>query len=154
VSSRKITDCHPVLQPLVQSFLENCTRAGVDVIVTCTWRSPEEQEALYAQGRTRPGKIVTNARAGQSAHNYTLNGLPAALAIDVVPLRNGKPVWGLSGDGIDDNPADDERDDLELWQRVRKAGEDAGLESASRWTSFREWPHLQHPKWRELRAAQ
>lgn len=151
MSSRKITDCHPTLQPLVQKFLDNCARAGVDVLITCTWRSGEEQEALYAQGRTKPGKIVTNARAGQSAHNYMLNGLPAALAIDVVPLRNGKPVWGLSGDGIDDNPADDDRDDLELWQKVRNAGESAGLESASRWASFREWPHFEHPRYRELK---
>jgi peptidoglycan L-alanyl-D-glutamate endopeptidase CwlK len=150
VSSRKVTDCHPTLQPLVHKFLENCTRAGLDVLITCTWRSPEEQEALYARGRTVPGRKVTNARAGQSAHNYVLNGLPAALAIDVVPLRSGKPVWGLSGDGMDDNPADDERDDLELWQKVRTAGESAGLESASRWTSMREWPHLQHPKFKEI----
>ena len=153
MSSRKITDCHPTLQPLVQQFLHNCTASGVDVLITCTWRSPEEQESLYAQGRTKPGKIVTNARAGQSAHNYTLNGLPAALAIDVVPMRNGKPVWGLSGDGMDDNPADDDRDDLELWQKVRSAGESAGLESASRWKSFREWPHFQHPRYQELKAT-
>jgi len=151
VSSRRITDCHPMLQPLVHKFQENCIRAGLDVLITCTWRAPVEQAALYAQGRTRPGKIVTNARPGESAHNFMLNGLPAALAIDVVPLRNGKPVWGLGGDGIDENPADDERDDLELWQRVVKAGEDAGLESASRWQSFKEWPHFDFPKWRELK---
>jgi peptidoglycan LD-endopeptidase CwlK len=151
VSSRKITDCHPVLQPLVQQFLSNCMRAGLDVLITCTWRSNAEQDALYAQGRTKPGARVTNARAGQSAHNFMLNGLPASLAIDVVPLRNGKPVWGLSGDGVDENPADDERDDLELWQKVRKAAEDAGLVSASRWTSFKEWPHFELSKWQEMK---
>jgi peptidoglycan L-alanyl-D-glutamate endopeptidase CwlK len=150
MSSRKITDCHPLLQPLVQQFMENCIRARVDVLVTNTWRSDAEQDALYAQGRTKPGKIVTNARAGQSAHNYVLNGLPAALAIDIVPMRHGKPVWGLSGNGIDDNPADDDKDDLELWQRARRAAEDAGLVSASRWPNFKEWPHLEHPKFQEL----
>jgi peptidoglycan LD-endopeptidase CwlK len=150
VSSRRIIDCHPLLQPLVQSFLMNCSRAGVDALITCTWRSHGEQDELYAQGRTKPGKIVTNARAGQSAHNYTLNGLPAALAIDVVPMRFGKPVWGLTGNGIDDDPTDDDKDDLELWERVRKAGEDAGLVSASRWKGFPEWPHFEHSKWKEL----
>lgn len=138
MSSRKITDCHPTMQPMVQEFLHNCTMAGVDILITCTWRSPQEQDELYAQGRTTPGHIVTNARAGQSAHNYVLNGLPAALAIDVVPLRAGKPVWGVTGD------------DLVLWNKVIKAGEDAGLESASRWTKMREYPHLQHPKYKEL----
>ena len=37
--------------------------------ITCTHRSNEEQDKLYAQGRTQPGKIVTNAKAGQSKHN-------------------------------------------------------------------------------------
>ncbi len=37
--------------------------------ITCTYRSNEEQDKLYAQGRTSPGKIVTNAKAGQSKHN-------------------------------------------------------------------------------------
>jgi len=138
MSSRKITDCHPLLQPLVQDFQHNCMMAGVDVLITCTWRSPQEQDDLYAQGRTKPGAIVTNAKAGQSAHNFMLNGLPASLAIDVVPLRYGKPVWGTAGD------------DLVLWQKVIKAGEDAGLESASRWTKMREYPHLQHPRYAEL----
>lgn len=148
MSSRKIVDCHPRLQPLVHRFLEQCVHKGLDVLVTCTWRSPQEQDDLYAQGRTKPGRIVTNARAGQSAHNVTLNGLPAACAIDIVPLRNGKPVWGLSGDGLDDNPADDDRDDLELWQRVRAVAEAEGLVSASRWPSFKEWPHFELSNWK------
>jgi peptidoglycan L-alanyl-D-glutamate endopeptidase CwlK len=37
--------------------------------ITCTYRSNEEQNRLYSQGRTTPGKIVTNAKAGQSKHN-------------------------------------------------------------------------------------
>ncbi len=38
--------------------------------ITCTHRSNDEQNALYAQGRTASGKVVTNAQAGQSPHNY------------------------------------------------------------------------------------
>lgn len=38
--------------------------------LTCTYRSDAEQEALYAKGRTEKGAKVTNARAGQSPHNY------------------------------------------------------------------------------------
>ena len=40
----------------------------------------EEQTALYAIGRTSPGKVVTKARAGESYHNY-------GLAFDWVPLK-------------------------------------------------------------------
>lgn len=41
-------------------------------MVTEGYRSGARQDQLYAQGRTRPGEIVTNAKAGQSAHNYGL----------------------------------------------------------------------------------
>ena len=123
------------------------------MLVTCTFRSAQEQNELYAQGRTKPGKIVTNAVAGKSAHNYRIGQVPASLAVDVVPLRFGKPVWGLSGDGIDDNPADDDKDDLELWQRVRAKFEAVGLESASRWQGrLVEWPHFQSARTKELMA--
>lgn len=157
MSSRLISDCHPIFQPLVRRLVSDWASSALDVVITCTWRSAQEQTELYAQGRTKPGRIVTNARAGQSAHNFAIrsSGLatPAALAIDVVPLRFGKPVWGLAGDGIDENPADDQVDDVELWQRVRKCAEDLGLVSASRWKAFREWPHIEHPKAREIMGA-
>lgn len=46
-----------------------------------TIRTFAEQEALYAQGRTKPGKVVTNAKAGMSYHNY-------GLAVDIVLLKD------------------------------------------------------------------
>ncbi len=51
-----------------------------DCSVVAGHRSHEEQDALYAQGRTAPGKIVTNAKAGQSKHNTS-----PSKAIDVIP---------------------------------------------------------------------
>jgi peptidoglycan L-alanyl-D-glutamate endopeptidase CwlK len=39
--------------------------------LTCTHRSNQEQEALYAQGRSTPGSIVTWAQPGQSPHNFS-----------------------------------------------------------------------------------
>lgn len=141
-SSRSLDDLHPEVRPLVDAFLAACAKAKIDILVTCTWRSPQEQARLYAQGRTKPGKIVTRAQPGQSMHNAMRGGKPASLAVDVVPMRAGKPVWGTTGA------------DLELWQKVGKLGEKAGLEWAGRWTRFREFPHFQHPKARELRLNQ
>lgn len=91
--SRKIEDLHPDLQVITREFLRRCEAAGLDILITCTWRSPAEQDALYAQGRSKPGPRVTNARAGQSAHNCTHHGKPAARAFDIVPLQHGKAVW-------------------------------------------------------------
>jgi peptidoglycan L-alanyl-D-glutamate endopeptidase CwlK len=57
-------------------------------------------------------------------HNYRL-------AYDVVPLRNGKPVWGTSGeDGV-------------LWQKVGALGVEQGLEWAGNWVKFKESAHFQ-----------
>lgn len=43
---------------------------GLDVGVNSEYRSPEQQASLYAQGRTAPGPVVTNAPPGSSYHNY------------------------------------------------------------------------------------
>ena len=71
-----------------------------------TLRTIAEQDALYAQGRTRPGKRVTNARGGMSFHNY-------GLAIDIVLIQdtdgNGtydRAVWDTSTDFDGDGRAD------------------------------------------------
>ena len=52
-----------------------------------------EQTELYAKGRTTPGQIVTNAKAGESYHNY-------GLALDVVEIDDGIAVWDTDWSGI------------------------------------------------------
>lgn len=97
MASRKITDLAITLQPLALEFITRCKNHGIDALIICTYRSDQEQAALYAQGRTTPGEIVTNAAPGQSAHNISINGKPAALAFDAVPVVNGKPQWQTTG---------------------------------------------------------
>jgi peptidoglycan L-alanyl-D-glutamate endopeptidase CwlK len=114
---------------MIDSFLAACETAGADLIVTCTLRSNDEQAALYAQGRTKPGHIVTNAKAGHSAHNY-------GLALDIVPMVNGKPDWHGS------DP---------IWKQIGELGMAAGLTwLGAPGSSFPEKPHLEHPHWRTL----
>jgi len=137
--SRILSDLHPAMQPLAAEFLNNCKAAGIDLLVTCTWRSAAEQDALYAQGRTTPGAIVTRAKAGQSKHNHTLAGRPASLALDVVPLRLGKPVWAASD---------------AIWQDVGRIGKACGLEWAGEWKRMREFPHFQHPNSKAIAATE
>ncbi len=150
MASREIKHLSADMQIMYNKFFDRCRRDpwflknGITILLTCTHRSNDEQAKLYAQGRTTPGRIVTNAKPGKSKHNATLpDGTPAALAFDVVPLRHGKPVWGTSGNGIDGNDDDDAIDDLEVWQRVGEHGEAVGLSWAGRWTSFREFPHFE-----------
>lgn len=127
--SRSLDDLRPQCRALVDPFLADCKAAGLDLIVTCTSRTNAEQDALYAQGRTTPGGIVTNARAGQSAHNY-------GLAIDIVPVVNGKPDW---------NGAD------AVWQQIGHLGQARGLEwYGAPEAKFKELPHFEVPGWRAL----
>jgi len=137
VDSRDPAELLPTVRRMLAQFLDECRVRGLDIIVTSTFRDQEAQAELYARGRTKPGRIVTNAAPGWSWHNWRC-------AFDVVPLRRGKPVWGTAGNGIDDDPTDDDADDLEIWERVGQVGEFVGLEWAGRWTRFREFPHFQH----------
>lgn len=68
IEMRGIDKLHPELQVCVNKFLEECKKQGLNVLVTETLRTQEEQEKLYAKGRTQPGKIVTNCRGYQSPH--------------------------------------------------------------------------------------
>lgn len=124
-NSRSLDDLLPPVRSRARAFIDACTREGIVLLVTSTYRDFESQAALYAQGRTAPGRRVTNARPGQSFHNWRV-------AFDVVPLRNGNPVWDTTGA------------DGRLWERIGEIGESCGLEWAGRWKTFREFAHFQY----------
>jgi len=122
INSRSLDDLIPQARERVDKFIALCKENGIDLLVTSTYRDMESQTVLYNQGRTAPGKIVTNAHAGESFHNYRC-------AVDVVPLVNGKPQW----DGSDP-----------VWAKVGELGKQAGLEWAGEWHSFKELAHFQY----------
>jgi hypothetical protein len=164
MASRSLDDLHPRTRAKVVNALQGCktdpwlAKENIDVLVTCTHRGAREQAELYAIGRTReqldaaglntvlprPGKIVTRALPGKSDHNFVDSfGKPAAQGVDIVPLRAGKPVWGMDGDGVDDNPADDLDDELEVWERIAAYFEQAGMKWYGRQDApFREGCHF------------
>lgn len=116
MASRKLEDLAPNFRALVVTWLADCHAEGIDVLVYCTYRSPHEQADLYKIGRTvkgagvsaaRPmGRKVTNAKPGQSAHQY-------GLALDFVPTLGGKPLWS----------------DTKRYDRAIKLAERRGMES-------------------------
>ena len=110
ISSRNISDLLPTVQPLCLKFIGLCQASGIDILITSTYRDKESQDALYAQGRTSAGRIVTNARSGQSFHNYRV-------AFDFVPIINGKAQWN----------------DLERIKLCGSIAKQCGLEWAGDW---------------------
>ena len=110
INSRDLKDLDPYVAGLAKQFIAACKKQNIDLLVTSTYRDNESQNALYAQGRTKAGRIVTNAKAGQSFHNYRL-------AFDVVPIVNGKPQWN----------------DMRTFQKIGAIGKSIGLDWAGDW---------------------
>lgn len=119
----------PDFKQRVIRWYEECLEEGLKILVYCGYRSDEDQEKLYKQGRSIEGKIVTNARAGQSFHNY-------GRAIDYVPVKNGETSW----------------DDTASYLKAQRIAKEFGLRPIS-W----ELPHLEDANfknWRELQASE
>lgn len=132
MSSKNLDDLTQSVRQSAIVHKQLCKEQGIELLIYCTLRSNEEQNELYQIGRKKPGKIVTNARAGESAHNP--DELGQSNAYDCCPMIGGKPIWD------EKNPA---------WAIVGKAGEEAGLSWAGRWTGkLKESAHFQNPKWR------
>ena len=72
IDSRDINELHPALQRGARELISRMSTLNLPVGISSTYRSREFQDYLFEQGRTRPGQIVTNARGGQSIHNYRL----------------------------------------------------------------------------------
>ena len=122
INSRDLKDLLPRTAAKAGHFINECKIAGIDILITSTYRDAESQNALYAQGRSKPGKIVTSVQGGYSFHNHRV-------AFDVVPIVNGKAVW----------------DDLMLWTRVGAIGALCDLEWGGYWQRWKDKPHFQDP---------
>lgn len=129
-SAARLTGLHPVLAASANALIQRSYARGVPIVITQGLRTIAEQNALYAQGRSKPGPIVTNARGGTSYHNY-------GLAFDfALLLPDGTQIsWDTNRDGDKDKLAD--------WQEVVQEAKQLGLEWGGDWKSFRDYSHLQ-----------
>ena len=145
IASRLLSDLLPSVRSRFVEFEraadESLRDAGIDLIWTSTYRDNESQNQLYAQGRTRAGAIVTNARGGESFHQYRV-------AADFALLFHGKTVSKNDDFLLWDNTP--ER--ITLWKSIGVLAELSGLEWAGRWKSFKELAHVQYTG--ELTIAQ
>lgn len=104
------------LQPYTTKLIEECKKQGINIKITETYRSQARQDYLYAQGRTRAGNIVTNAKT--SVHS-------SRKAFDV--------CINVKGQEYDDK----------LLKQVGKIGVSLGLEWGGNWSTFKDSPHFQ-----------
>ena len=138
--SRSLQDLHPEVRWRAEKLIQSATDILVPILIYFTLRQFSEQEMLYDQGRTKPGRIVTNAKAGQSYHNY-------GLAFDFAILQD-QILW--------DTKTDINADQIPDYQQVGELGEDLGLQWGGRFKSLKgDYGHLQMSfgfRWTELLA--
>lgn len=104
---------------------KNIKLQGNDILITQGYRSTKEQNDLYAQGRTKPGKIVTNVKGGGSMHNF-------GKAFDICFMKNKKAYYPSVSDP--------------LWDIVAEIGKKCGLVPGRYWEKFVDSPHFENNK--------
>lgn len=124
-TTQKITSLHPNIRDSAKNFILDAQNQKIYLKITSAYRSIEEQNNLYLKGRTlkdgkysKIGKTVTNAKGGESYHNF-------GLAIDIVEIKNKKALW-------DNN-----------WEKLGIIGKKHGFEWGGEWTKFKDKPHFQ-----------
>lgn len=127
--SNKLELLNPILQTKALQLVELCQKQNINIKISQTLRTKAEQDALYAQGRTKPGMIVTKVRYPQSLHCW-------GMAFDIVVLNSkGKVTWETAA-----------------YQKIGPLGTSLGLEWGGSWVGFVDYPHYQLPgyTWKAL----
>lgn len=119
-TSNSLSSLDPNVANMARKFLDLTKANGMDVRITAAFRSWDDSDRLYAQGRTTPGSIISNTRGGESYHNW-------GLAFDAAPFENGV---------ISNDP--------EQFKKMGRLGEQVGLEWGGSFIDILDYPHFQY----------
>lgn len=123
--SRDITQLHPTLQIKIAELKKLCEQQGLSLGIGECFRTVAEQDSLYAQGRTKAGKIVTNAKGSSYSSQHQ---------------------WGIAFDFFK-NVKGQEYSDTAFFEKVASLAKSIGLAWGGDWKSFVDKPHLYLPEW-------
>jgi peptidoglycan LD-endopeptidase CwlK len=141
-SGQRIEKLHPSVRTEAIQIVKECDTAltgRAKVRITQGLRTFEEQDALYAIGRTKPGKKVTNAKGGSSIHNY-------GFAVDICLIIDNKVASF-------DTVKDWDNDKVADWFECVKIFAKHGWEWGGNWKTFKDLPHFDKRgfnNWRKL----
>ncbi|WP_267406661.1 MULTISPECIES: M15 family metallopeptidase [unclassified Chryseobacterium] len=142
VTLQRIEKLHPYVREEVKQIIKECDKAltgRAKIRITQGLRSFEEQEKLYAIGRITSGKKVTNAKAGQSIHNY-------GFAVDMCLIIDGKTAsWDTAKDWDNDGIAD--------WYECVKIFAKHGWDWGGNWKTFKDLPHFEKKEIKTKKGA-
>lgn len=130
-SEENIATLHERVRPYARALISKAASQGIIIKVISGMRTYAEQDALYEQGRSKPGKIVTNARGGYSNHNF-------GVAFDI----------GIFTGSSDPEKAKTYVSESPVYKAIGALGTDIGLDWGGNWTSPKDEPHFQlRPAW-------
>lgn len=131
---RNINQLHPELIPKVYALIDLCAENGIAIGISECLRTVEEQDLLYAKGRTLPGNRVTNCKGStySSMHQWGV-AFDFYLKMDV------------DGDGVVEDDA--YNDSTGLFEKVGSLGKSLGLQWGGDWKSIKDMPHFQLGNW-------
>ncbi len=128
-SEKTIATLQPEARPYARTLVQKAASVGIIIKVISGLRTYSEQDALYAQGRSKPGQRVTNARGGYSNHNF-------GIAFDIGVFKGASY--------IPESPQ---------YKVVGALGKEIGLEWGGNWKTIKDEPHFQlRPHWATSQA--
>ena len=123
---RDITKCHPSLQAAFKELATRCNAQGLTIGLGECFRTVAEQDALYAQGRTEPGSIISNAKGSSYSSQHQ---------------------WGIAFDFYRNDGKGAYNDSDHFFQQVGEVGKSLELGWGGDWTSIVDKPHIYLPNW-------
>lgn len=126
---RALSNLHPTVALMADVFIRNANakyQGNLQIKVISTLRDWAEQQAIYDQGRTKPGRIVSNARPGDSIHNW-------GCAIDLGVFKNGIYI---------DNS--DPSDAKKVYQDIKDIAKDIGFVWGGDFKTIKDFPHFEY----------
>ncbi|MDQ3748003.1 MAG: M15 family metallopeptidase [Acidobacteriota bacterium] len=129
LNGQRLARVHPTLAKRSNELIALAKAEGFELLIVQGLRTFAEQDAIYAQGRSRKGKIVTNARGGQSNHCY-------GASVDFLFITDGIPDWTE-----------------ELYRNLGDWTTKVGLDWGGRWRTYIDLPHCELPNlpnWRVM----
>ena len=117
---------HPWLVYKLKLLLKHCNENGIYLIITEGFRTKEYQDSLYAKGRTKPGKVVTNAKGSTYSSQH---------------------MWGIAFDiAINDSKLLYDNATIKKVAKIAKSKK-VGLSWGGDWKSIVDTPHFYLRKW-------
>ncbi len=123
---RDISKLHPRLQKKIVELQALCKKEKLAIGIGECMRTKEEQDALYAQGRTSPGSIVTNAKGSSYSSQHQ---------------------WGIAFDFYRNDGTGAYNESGSFFEKVGRLATSIGLGWGGDWLSFKDRPHLYLPDW-------